>query len=199
MPGWGVSMVNIYLGCPADRLKGSLCFVVYGRRHFFAGRVVSSKTYAKVIILSKSSKIGSFLKSFAGIFSFGLKAEGFVRVFVSTLWLSHARAYIYFRCTCLKRGPSPPTCSFRPAVRVWPNACSPGSVAVLRSRRWHVGLNFTVVKVEIPPWCCRNFTTVAFPLHHGGVLTAPRWSFYGTMVEFLRHHGGVAPAPWCFP
>ena len=50
-------------------------------------------------------------------------------------------------------------------------------------------LNFTVVKVEISPWCCRNFTTVAFPLHHGGVLTAPRWSFYGTMVEWHRHRG----------
>ena len=48
---------------------------------------------------------------------------------------------------------------------------------------------FTVVKVEISPWCCRNFTTVAFPLHHGGVLTAPRWSFYGTMVEWHRHRG----------
>ena len=47
----------------------------------------------------------------------------------------------------------------------------------------------TVVKVEISPWCCRNFTVVAFPLHHGGVLTAPWWSFYGTMVEWHRHRG----------
>ena len=49
--------------------------------------------------------------------------------------------------------------------------------------------NFTVVKVEISPWCCGNFTMVTFPLHHGGVLTAPWWSFYGTMVECHRHRG----------
>ena len=30
---------------------------------------------------------------------------------------------------------------------------------------------------------------VPVPLHHGGVLTAPRWSFYGTMVEWHRHRG----------
>ena len=30
---------------------------------------------------------------------------------------------------------------------------------------------------------------MAFPLHHGGVFTAPRWSFDGTMVEWHRHRG----------
>ena len=46
-----------------------------------------------------------------------------------------------------------------------------------------------MVKVEFSPWCCRIFTTVASPLHHGGVFTAPWWSFYGTMVEWHRHRG----------
>ena len=58
-----------------------------------------------------------------------------------------------------------------------------------RSFHCRTSRNFTMVKAEISPRCCRNFTTVAFPLHHGGVLTAPRWSFYGTMVEWHRHRG----------
>ena len=33
---------------------------------------------------------------------------------------------------------------------------------------------------------------VAEPLHHGGVFTAPWWSFYGTTVEW-EHHRGVFP------
>ena len=47
----------------------------------------------------------------------------------------------------------------------------------------------TAVKSEETPRCCRNFTMVAAPLHHGGVFTAPWWSFYGTMVEWHRHRG----------
>ena len=43
--------------------------------------------------------------------------------------------------------------------------------------------------LEISPRCFRNFTTVPAPLHHGGVFTAPRWSFYGTTVEWHRHRG----------
>ena len=49
--------------------------------------------------------------------------------------------------------------------------------------------DFTMEKMEKTPRCCRNFTMVAVPLHHGGVLTAPRWSFDGTMVEWHRHRG----------
>ena len=47
----------------------------------------------------------------------------------------------------------------------------------------------TVVKAEETPRCCRNFTMVAVPLHHGGVFTAPWWSFDGAMVEWHRHRG----------
>ena len=60
------------------------------------------------------------------------------------------------------------------------------------SARFHLSLRSlkkTMVKAEISPRCCRNFTMVVFPLHHGGVFTAPRWSFYGTMVEWHRHRG----------